>query len=206
MDNMDNKRGENTLPACFDGLECLRRAFENGEYYEFNSNYDTGSNDSTNSNDEGDTIHTHGGKRGRESDTPQNDYEEQEHGHTSKRNGKWTQEEEAYARQLILDFREGNFSKLECPTGSSLRAFLATKLDCVPMRVSKKFARTNIGRLLYCPREDVMEKPQNPLFLKCLERDFQQASIKSYNKAKAGNRNIQIRPESPRSQRIAGAL
>jgi sortase (surface protein transpeptidase) len=45
--------------------------------------------------------------------------------------GKWTEEEEAYAYFLIEEFRLGNLS---IPHGTTLRGYLARKLDCAPKR------------------------------------------------------------------------
>jgi len=53
------------------------------------------------------------------------------------RRGKWTAEEQAYAARLIHDFEAG---LLPLENGATLRAFLSKKLNCDPMRISKKFA------------------------------------------------------------------
>lgn len=53
------------------------------------------------------------------------------------RRGKWTNEEQAYADRLIHDFEAG---LLPLENGATLRAFLSKKLNCDPMRISKKFA------------------------------------------------------------------
>lgn len=54
------------------------------------------------------------------------------------RRGKWTPEEEAYARFLQEEFENGAIT--DCDNGCTLRAYLARKLHCAPMRISKKFA------------------------------------------------------------------
>ncbi|KDO29669.1 hypothetical protein SPRG_05621 [Saprolegnia parasitica CBS 223.65] len=54
------------------------------------------------------------------------------------RMGKWFPEEEQYALVLIECFILGAFADLA--TGTSLRSFLAEKLQCPPMRISKKFS------------------------------------------------------------------
>jgi hypothetical protein len=65
------------------------------------------------------------------------------------RKGKWTKEEETYAARLIRDFRAG-ISPLH--DGKSLRAHLAEKLYCEPMRITKKFSRTDcIGKISFRP-------------------------------------------------------
>jgi len=53
------------------------------------------------------------------------------------RRGKWTNEEQAYADRLIRDFEAG---LLPLENGATLRAYLSKKLNCDPMRISKKFA------------------------------------------------------------------
>eukprot|EP00629_Pelagomonadales_sp_RCC1024_P006396 CAMPEP_0119284110 /NCGR_PEP_ID=MMETSP1329-20130426/29756_1 /TAXON_ID=114041 /ORGANISM="Genus nov. species nov., Strain RCC1024" /LENGTH=244 /DNA_ID=CAMNT_0007284787 /DNA_START=133 /DNA_END=864 /DNA_ORIENTATION=- len=53
------------------------------------------------------------------------------------RKGKWTIEETEYTTKMIEHFNEG---LLELPEGSTLRAYLAQKLRCDPMRITKKFS------------------------------------------------------------------
>lgn len=53
------------------------------------------------------------------------------------RSGPWSREEEVYAAGLIDCFFKG---VLEITEGTTLRAFLSTRLRCNPMRVSKKLA------------------------------------------------------------------
>lgn len=61
------------------------------------------------------------------------------------RAGKWSPEEETYACRLIRDFEQG--SLVDCEEGSTLRSYLARKLNCAPMRISKKFAGKCIGKV-----------------------------------------------------------
>ena len=61
--------------------------------------------------------------------------------------GKWTNDEETYANKLIYDFQHGNLT--DCSDGCTLRSYLSKKLNCAPMRVSKKFAGRCIGKLVY---------------------------------------------------------
>ena len=68
------------------------------------------------------------------------------------RSGKWLDEEEAYADLLIKMFDRGQLS--DCVTGSTMRAYLAQKLHCAPMRISKKFAGKGIGKKVYSSRID----------------------------------------------------
>lgn len=68
------------------------------------------------------------------------------------RSGKWLEEEESYAELLIDMFDKGYL--LDCVTGSTLRAYLAQKLHCAPMRISKKYAGKGIGKKVYSSRID----------------------------------------------------
>ena len=52
------------------------------------------------------------------------------------RRGKWMPEEEAYALAAICDFNSGY---LDAPPATTLRTFLSEKLQCDPMRITKKF-------------------------------------------------------------------
>lgn len=62
------------------------------------------------------------------------------------RSGKWTPEEENFANRLIVDFESG--SLVDCEDGCTLRSYLAKKLNCAPMRISKKFAGKCIGKVI----------------------------------------------------------
>lgn len=59
--------------------------------------------------------------------------------------GKWTTEEEMFANSLIVEFKNGLLT--DCEEGITLRSYLASKLRCAPMRISKKFAGKCIGKL-----------------------------------------------------------
>ena len=54
------------------------------------------------------------------------------------RRGKWTQEEEAYVERVIRDFNGG---LLDAAPGTPVcwRSYLSDKLNCDPMRITKKF-------------------------------------------------------------------
>merc|ERR1711865_813203 len=68
----------------------------------------------------------------------------QQQGQQVLRRGHWTPEEEVYAEKLIQEFKSG---LLPLPAGTSLRTYLATLLNCDPMRISKKFEGPNcIGK------------------------------------------------------------
>lgn len=53
------------------------------------------------------------------------------------RKGKWTIEEEEFTTRIIEYFNSG---LLELPEGTTLRSYLADKLNCDPMRITKKFS------------------------------------------------------------------
>lgn len=63
------------------------------------------------------------------------------------RRGKWTLEEEEYAKRLIHEFKAG---LLPLTDGTTLRTFLSRLLNCDPMRISKKFVGSNcIGKQVF---------------------------------------------------------
>ena len=72
--------------------------------------------------------------------SPQND---------SLRRGKWTPEEEEYVSRVISDFNAGF---LKAPPGTTLRSYLSEKLNCDPMRITKKFTgELAIGKRVFHP-------------------------------------------------------
>ena len=67
------------------------------------------------------------------------------------RKGCWSAEEEAYVQVLMENFLGGS---LRIETGTTLRTFLSRKLNCNPMRISKKYAaNSKIGKICYAPQE-----------------------------------------------------
>jgi hypothetical protein len=67
----------------------------------------------------------------------------------SLRRGKWTVEEEAYVARVIEDFNSGF---LNAPAGTTLRSYLSEKLQCDPMRITKKFTGDAcIGKRVFHP-------------------------------------------------------
>lgn len=65
------------------------------------------------------------------------------------RRGKWTVEEEAYVARVIQDFNSGF---LDAPAGTTLRTYLSEKLQCDPMRITKKFTGDScIGKRVFHP-------------------------------------------------------
>lgn len=89
-----------------------------------------------------------GRKRALEQD-PAEVPEEEEAPAAGLRSGKWTKEEEVYADALIEKFESGTLP--DCPRGKTLRAYLSQKLNCIPMRVSKKYGGKCIGKHSYTP-------------------------------------------------------
>lgn len=68
------------------------------------------------------------------------------------RKGKWSKEEEAYANAVIREFDSGY---LDAPAGITLRTYLSEKLDCSPMRITKKFTGNgSIGKRVFQPVND----------------------------------------------------
>lgn len=64
------------------------------------------------------------------------------------RAGKWTVEEEVYSEYLISLFVKGLL--VDCEENTTLRAYLAEKLNCKPMRITKKYASTTYdGKATY---------------------------------------------------------
>eukprot|EP00522_Entomoneis_paludosa_P004359 CAMPEP_0172471606 /NCGR_PEP_ID=MMETSP1065-20121228/67901_1 /TAXON_ID=265537 /ORGANISM="Amphiprora paludosa, Strain CCMP125" /LENGTH=454 /DNA_ID=CAMNT_0013229709 /DNA_START=165 /DNA_END=1529 /DNA_ORIENTATION=+ len=67
----------------------------------------------------------------------------------SLRRGKWTVEEETYVARVIQDF---NLGYLKAPAGTTLRTYLSEKLQCDPMRITKKFTGDAcIGKRVFHP-------------------------------------------------------
>ncbi|RLN84528.1 hypothetical protein BBJ28_00003304 [Nothophytophthora sp. Chile5] len=65
------------------------------------------------------------------------------------RKGKWTEEESRYAAQLTNYFKEG---LLPLERGTMLRLYLSQKLNCEPMRITKKFTGGEcIGKQVFRP-------------------------------------------------------
>lgn len=66
------------------------------------------------------------------------------------RKGKWSIEEENFANKIILLFNKGVL--LDVQTGVTLRTYLSEKLNCDPMRITKKYAGAFcIGKQVFQP-------------------------------------------------------
>lgn len=65
------------------------------------------------------------------------------------RRGKWTPEEEEYANAVVREFNSGY---LDAQAGTTLRIYLSEKLQCDPMRITKKFTgNDSIGKRVFHP-------------------------------------------------------
>lgn len=68
----------------------------------------------------------------------------------NQRKGKWTYEEYEYAKKIIEYFKIGMIDFPSLSTGVTLRSYLAEKLDCDPIRITKKFAgELSLGKKVY---------------------------------------------------------
>eukprot|EP01032_Pedospumella_encystans_P020012 gene20012-22746_t len=66
------------------------------------------------------------------------------------RKGKWTVEEERYSNKVIEYFNNGILRLDEHERGITLRAYLAQKLSCDPMRITKKYTGSScLGKRVY---------------------------------------------------------
>lgn len=74
------------------------------------------------------------------------------------RRGKWSAEEEQYVNAIIYRFNQGT---LPVPAGTTLRSYLSDKLNCDPMRITKKFTGEEaIGKRVFKPERMGMRSPQ----------------------------------------------
>ncbi|CAK4387303.1 unnamed protein product [Aphanomyces euteiches] len=96
------------------------------------------------------------------------------------RDGPWTDEEISYVRRLSLDFKAGLLP--DVPRGTSIRPWLARKLRCDPMRISKKFKKGSklLGIHKYKFKEEIFNglspeiKHMRECELKALEAKFEE--------------------------------
>lgn len=66
------------------------------------------------------------------------------------RKGKWTAEEEKYTNKVIEVFNAGLLKLGDHEKGITLRAYLADKLECDPMRITKKYTGAScLGKRVY---------------------------------------------------------
>lgn len=112
------------------------------------------------------------------------------------RSGKWLPAEENYALLLVALFERGMIK--DCIDGTTtLRTYLAQKLHCAPMRISKKFAGRGIGKLIYTSssksRSMIMNNAAQPqitpellLRLRIAEQQFLQSAYPQQQHAVGG--------------------
>jgi hypothetical protein len=71
------------------------------------------------------------------------------------RKGKWSAEEEEYLSAMVRFFNAG---LLNIPPGKSLRSYLSEKLNCDPMRITKKYSGSSaVGKQTFIPCEPTEE-------------------------------------------------
>ncbi|DBA01675.1 TPA: hypothetical protein N0F65_010326 [Lagenidium giganteum] len=90
------------------------------------------------------------------------------------RSGKWTPEEEAFTNMIIHYFKRG---LLNIEDGTSLRWFLAKRLNCEAMRVTKKLkGNSSIGKQIFRALENTPENraaiEQAAIELAAVEKNF----------------------------------
>jgi hypothetical protein len=102
-------------------------------------------------------------KRKRSKRSPSPEISKRSKNISDQRSGKWSTEEECFANQLVKDFELGILD--DCEEGCTLRSYLARRLNCAPMRISKKFAGRCIGKLAYVKCDEIFapEKLKSPL-------------------------------------------
>lgn len=101
----------------------------------------------------------------------------------SLRRGKWTSEEEAYANKIIAFFNKGLIPNVE--QGITLRTYLSDKLQCDPMRITKKYAGAScIGKQIF--QTNVYTNPQYAAMLRDAENELKQ--LENNFHARIGNK------------------
>jgi hypothetical protein len=111
------------------------------------------------------------------------------------RSGKWLPAEENYALLLVALFERGMIR--DCIDGTTtLRMYLSQKLHCAPMRISKKFARRGIGKLIYTSKapsiSDQLKMPELMHRLRIAEQQFLQAAFPSPLAASLGAAPVRL--------------
>mmetsp|Transcript_15725 Transcript_15725/g.15861 ORF Transcript_15725/g.15861 Transcript_15725/m.15861 type:complete len:250 (+) Transcript_15725:129-878(+) len=74
-----------------------------------------------------------------------------------RKKGKWTRIEEEYAVHIISGFESGEITLAEEELKITLRCYIAKKLQCDPMRISKKFAGVKGLGLRFKARSRVLD-------------------------------------------------
>ncbi|POM68906.1 Hypothetical protein PHPALM_14867 [Phytophthora palmivora] len=127
---------------------------------------------------------------------------------TFRRSGPWSHDEEVYAAALIDSFFKG---VLDVAEGTTLRAFLSSRLCCNPMRISKKLASETIadipipkklGSSTYVHNVKVTLEEQDKAeeALRRLQLVYMNVSSTKRGSALGSKRPRQYRGRGPRSQ------
>jgi len=122
------------------------------------------------------------------------------------RRGKWTREEEVYAKQLISYFKSG---LLPIDEGTSLRNLLAQLLKCDPMRITKKFTgEYAIGKREFIPVSDTCA---NAELVKAAQADLltlrdEWLSFKTYGSRLKRKAEVSVKEVNRSSKRIANVI
>jgi len=64
---------------------------------------------------------------------------------------RFPQEEEEYAAAITKEFNWGTLR--DCDNGATLRTYLSRRLHCDPMRISKKYAGSSVGKSVYFAKD-----------------------------------------------------
>lgn len=107
------------------------------------------------------------------------------------RKGKWTPEEERYTAKLIDMFNAGLLPPAES-FGKTLRVYLAEKLNCDPMRITKKFTgKLSLGKKLYSEAPPSSENEQTEEMRKELQA-LEEAFLKKVEETQCRPRGRQL--------------
>eukprot|EP00903_Cladosiphon_okamuranus_P013837 g12876.t1 len=110
----------------------------------------------------------------------------------TKRSGRWIIEEEDFARACIDAFNSGLLSQVE--EGTTLRAFLSERLQCQPMRVTKKLhGSKGMGKRLY-----VRAKDSTPALMEAAARELEALEARFAKKLLARSNETPVPLHHPR--------
>mmetsp|Transcript_15740 Transcript_15740/g.15877 ORF Transcript_15740/g.15877 Transcript_15740/m.15877 type:complete len:213 (+) Transcript_15740:248-886(+) len=125
------------------------------------------------------------------------------------RAGKWSKEEEEYAKKLLELFNTGQLMNIDCQD-QSLRSFLARKLKCPRNRISKKFSCIQGLAARYCPQNHpphVFHNQQK--ILEALEYSFLKKDMNVQNdriKRRKYRENSRLRTNQQELEDLSSAL
>ncbi|KAJ8608436.1 hypothetical protein CTAYLR_009598 [Chrysophaeum taylorii] len=116
------------------------------------------------------------------------------------RRGKWTVEEERYVERVIHDFNNGT---LQAAPGTTLRNFLSEKLNCDPMRITKKFTgEASIGKRVFHPCDDEEAVEQSKREIAALEAAWRSKLERQQRESTAAPRTKVSAGDDARDRRI----